>query len=438
MDQSLFALEHLQQKNSDQEASLIGKMDQLSIEHRTQMDKIMDSVLEDCKIKMSDTEFELSSEAYPGNQTATAELVLSLVEKLTQNANDFSAYFTRHLTGNDKTGQHQADAIKFANLLAQALSTFMYNSKGLTRLGDDETKEKIMNSAKSITQQAKSYFHQLQSSQLNSIPFPQRPQKVQDSNASFLSTLQPIIKSAETLLSQQQEKPAEDLDDFMDKEMKAVSAIIEQAMQLLATLFSTQQTAVHKSILAAVQAITNAIATLIICATHTQAEIVANGKGTGSKHAFYKKNSRWMDGLISAAKAVGTATTFLVTEADAVVTDKEKGVEKLLVAGREVQATTAQLVAASRVKQVPNSKTQQQLENAAKAVTDGMKVLIEACAIDQQRESKQIGATSKHDFKRREMEQQVLIMSLERKLDDERKALGEMRRHAYHIESDYA
>ncbi len=98
MDQSLMALQNMSVKGSDAEAELLSKIDNLYLEHRGQMDKIMgmcffvlyiyslndrlDSVLEDCKGKVSDSLFELDSTAHPGNQTATPSLLLSYLEKV--------------------------------------------------------------------------------------------------------------------------------------------------------------------------------------------------------------------------------------------------------------------------------------------------------------------------------------------------------------------
>merc|ERR1712241_555942 len=64
---------------------------------------------------------------------------------------------------------------------------------------------------------------------------------------------------------------------------------------------------------------------------------------------FYKKNSRWTEGLISAAKAVGLGAKLLVDAADRVVMGSGK-FEEIMVASQEVAASTAQLVIASRVK----------------------------------------------------------------------------------------
>lgn len=92
---------------------------------------------------------------------------------------------------------------------------------------------------------------------------------------------------------------------------------------------------------------------------------------------FYKRHSRWVDGLVSAAKAVGAGATVLVENADAVVLGEGK-FEELMVAGHEIAASTAQLVSASRVKAPSNSKHQKPLEKCSKEVSEATKELINA------------------------------------------------------------
>jgi hypothetical protein len=204
-------------------------------------------------------------------------------------------------------------------------------------------------------------------------------------------------------------------------------------------------TQVHDSILGSAKAITDAIARLIICATHSQQEILASGRGSGTNSAFYKKNNRWIEGLISAAKAVATATKMLVDCADGVVHGTHQ-MEQLVVAAHEVAASTAQLVAASRVKAIRGSKTQDKLEVAAKAVSDATRMLVKAAELMRQRGSMATGTDggdvdyatlTAHEFKKKEMEQQVQILTFEKKLIDARKKLSDMRRQAYHKEADY-
>jgi huntingtin-interacting protein 1-related protein len=70
--------------------------------------------------------------------------------------------------------------------------------------------------------------------------------------------------------------------------------------------------------------------------------------------AFYKKNNKWTDGLISAAQAVANGTVDLVTVADGLVAGT-KSMEQLVVSAQEVSVATTQLVAASRVKATPGT-----------------------------------------------------------------------------------
>jgi uncharacterized protein YcaQ len=51
---------------------------------------------------------------------------------------------------------------------------------------------------------------------------------------------------------------------------------------------------------------------------------VAQGKGSSSRTAFYKRNNRWTEGLISAAKAVATSTNMLIETADGVLSGRNK------------------------------------------------------------------------------------------------------------------
>ena len=217
----------------------------------------------------------------------------------------------------------------------------------------------------------------------------------------------------------------------------------------------------YSSILDAAIAVTNAIAQLIKAATVSQHEvnlqsvvtwlawatnyiwqwiqIVAQGRGTSSRTAFYKRNNRWTEGLISAAKAVATSTNMLIETADGVISGTRK-LEQLIVCANDVSASTAQLVAASRVKASFASQTQEKLEAASKAVTSACRNLVkqvqqiikEKAGEDggdlTEEDYKKMGS---HEFKVREMEQQVEILQLENALEAARLRLGEMRKVSY-------
>ena len=156
-----------------------------------------------------------------------------------------------------------------------------------------------------------------------------------------------------------------------------------------------------------------------------------------SRTAFYKKNNRWTEGLISAAKAVAASTNTLIETADGVISGRNSA-EQLIVASNDVAASTAQLVAASRVKASFMSKTQERLEEASKSVTGACRALVrQVQRIIQERDGEEgeggvdYGRMGSHEFKTREMEQQVEILKLENELGRARTRLGEMRKVSY-------
>lgn len=228
--------------------------------------------------------------------------------------------------------------------------------------------------------------------------------------------------------------------DLVEQEMSNAARAIEEATTKIQDLmrkpadpsFSATDLQVHQLILNSVLALTNAIANLIQCATASQQEIVAQGRGTSSKADFYKKHNRWTEGLITAAKAVAVATNMLVEAADGVIS-KTHSFEQLIVASNEVSAATAQLVAASRVKSSFMSRTQERLELAAKAVKDAANELVKQVKqLVSQKQSDQdlhidFNKLSVHEFKRKEMEQQVKILKLDAELTNARRVLAEMR-----------
>ena len=178
-------------------------------------------------------------------------------------------------------------------------------------------------------------------------------------------------------------------------------------------------------------AIMRAIGVLISASTESQEEIVARGRGTSSAQQFYKKNNRWTEGLISAARAVAFASTMLIEAADGVIMGTHS-LEQLIVASNEVSAATVQLVAASRVKSEFMSQTQERLEKAAKAVTDACRALVKQVRMLTEKqdmmEDVDYSRMATHEFKVREMEQQVEVLKLEKDLAHARRVLGAMRR----------
>src|ERR1700722_3378863 len=410
----------------------------------------LDSVLQACVQKVDDAIYELESPTQAGNLNSTPEYTLSMIEKATNNATEFATIFNLHL-GGDVGGDH-VDVIKGANEFAQSLADVLINSKGITRLAnDDDASDKIVNVAKAAGDIGLRFFLNLQSYKLDLLQPRQRKEVAMRNNGEVRGALTQLSEVVDALIPKGAKsgplaRANGDIGDIVEQEMSSAARAIELATQRLQELiarprdsdrFSAVDLQVHDSILAAALAITGAIGRLIQAATESQQEIVAQGKGSSTTQQFYKRNNRWTEGLISAAKAVAFATNLLIESADGVLSGTHS-LEQLIVASNEVAAATAQLVAASRVKANLMSKTQERLELAAKAVTEACKGLVRQVKAVSARQTAEEEVDYKNmavlEFKKREMEQQVEILKLEKELGAARHRLGSMRRAGYHTD----
>lgn len=449
VDSTLQQMADIQATQGIVEQTTDAQLSTIILDNRKKLNAIIDSILQACINKVDDSIYELESPAQVGNINSTPEYVLSMIEKAVNNATEFATVFDLYL-GQEKGGDH-VDVIKGANEYAQSLSEVLVNTKGITRLcSNDEASDQLVAVAKVAGETGMRFFLNLQSYKLDLIAPANRreiPLRVMMESRTSLNKLSGKV---EELVQKGKggslAKANGDIGDIVEQEMLGAARAIEAATQRLQELmsrprdtsrFSAVEVQVHDSILAAALAITNAIGRLIKAATASQQEIVAQGKGSSTTQQFYKRNNRWTEGLISAAKAVAFATTLLIQSADGVLNGTHS-LEQLIVASNEVAAATAQLVAASRVKASLMSKTQEQLELAAKAVTEACKALVrQVKAISAKQAEEELPDYNKmavHEFKVSEMEQQVEILKLEKELGAARRRLGAMRRAGYHTE----
>lgn len=408
-----------------------------------------DSILQACVQKLDDSIYELESPSQAGNLSSTPEYTLSMIEKAVNNATEFATIYNLYLGG--EAGGDHVDVIKSANEFAQSMSDVLINTKGITRLAsDDDASDKIVGIAKAAGDVGLRFFENLQSYRLDLLQPSQRKDVAPQNNAQIRAALTKLSEVVDSLVPKGKTgalaRANGDIGDIVEKEMSSAARAIEMATQRLQELmarprdtirFSPMDLQVHDSILSAAMAITNAIARLIKAATDSQEEIVAQGRGSSSRQQFYKRNNRWTEGLISAAKAVAFATNLLIESADGVLAGTHS-LEQLIVASNEVAGATAQLVAASRVKANLMSKTQERLEAAAKAVTGACKALVRQVKALSARQTEEEEVDYKNmavlEFKKREMEQQVEILRLEKELGASRHRLGAMRRAGYHTD----
>ncbi|KAH1502626.1 hypothetical protein KXX06_000829, partial [Aspergillus fumigatus] len=447
MEQALMELEELKlrtiQSQGDVDHALDSQIDTVLQGTVAKINDIIDSVLQTGVQRVDDALYELDSTMQAGNQNASPPYVLSQVEKASASATEFSTAFNNFIA--DGPNSPHAEIIRTVSIFSGSIADVLSNTKGLTRFAnDDKSADQLLNAARKSAQATVRFFRGLQSFRLEGLEPLQKTDVVINNNLEVQKDLQSLSKLVDAFAPKSTKiSTSGDLGDLVDKELSKAADAIEAAAARLAKLktkpregFSTYELRINDVILAAAIAVTNAIAELIKAATESQQEIVREGRGSSSRTAFYKKNNRWTEGLISAAKAVATSTNTLIETADGVISGRNSP-EQLIVASNDVAASTAQLVAASRVKATFMSKTQDRLEAASKAVGAACRALVRQVQDIIAERNRDEGETvdyaklSSHEFKVREMEQQVEILQLENSLARARQRLGEMRKISY-------
>lgn len=419
MDQTLIELSELKQNQGETDHALDGQIDALILSNLDKINDVIDSVLQAGVTRVDDALYELDSSMQAGNQSASPSYVLSQIEKASGSAMEFATAFNNFIA--DGPNSTHSELIKAINVFAGAVADVCSNTKGVARLATDEKKaDALMQSARQSAQSTVQFFRGLQSFRLEGMEPLQKTDVVINSNNDVQIKLQKLNKLVEGLAPGfgKLMNNKGDIGDLVDSELSKAADAIAAAAARLAKLknkprdgYTTYEVKVHDSILDAAAAITTAIGELIRAATVTQQEIVQAGRGSSSRTAFYKKNNRWTEGLMSAAKAVASSTNTLIETADGVLSNRNSP-EQLIVASNDVAASTAQLVAASRVKAGFMSKSQDRLEQASKAVGSACRSLVrqvqdmirERSQEEDQVDYSTLGA---HEFKVREMEQQV-------------------------------
>lgn len=390
---------------------------------RGNVNDIIDSVLQAGVARVDDALYELDSTMEAGNQNASPAYVLSQIEKASGSATEFTTAFNDHIANETAGTAEPVHVVKAVSVFSGALADVCRNTKGLLRLATDESRgDQLINGARQPAQATIKFLRGLLSVRLEGMDAIQRTDVVINGNLEVQMALQRLSKLVEGFAPGfgKLSSRAGDLGDLVDQELARAADAIAAAAERLAKLknkprdgYTTQELRVHDVIVDAAAAITAAVAQLVKAATVSQAEIVAAGRGSSSRAAFYKKNNRWTEGLVSAAKAVAASTTTLIETADGVIANRNSP-EQLIVASNDVAASTAQLVAASRVKAAFMSRSQEALEAASKAVGQACRALVRQVQelikdrgeAEEKIDYSKLGA---HEFKVREMEQQVRI-----------------------------
>uniref|UniRef100_G3UI31 Huntingtin-interacting protein 1 n=1 Tax=Loxodonta africana TaxID=9785 RepID=G3UI31_LOXAF len=263
------------------------------------------------------------------------------------------------------------------------------------------------------------------------------------SSTALRDCLSKMAAIGEELLPRGLDLKQEELGDLVDTEMAATSAAIETATARIEEMLSKSRAGdtgvkleVNERILGSCTSLMQAICIITLVSHSFAGATVCSSQGTASPKEFYAKNSRWTEGLISASKAVGWGATVMVDAADLVVQGRGK-FEELMVCSHEIAASTAQLVAASKVKADKDSPNLAQLQQASRGVNQATAGVVASTISGKS----QIEETDNMDFssmtltqiKRQEMDSQVRVLELETELQKERQKLGELRKKHYEL-----
>ncbi|CAL8342842.1 unnamed protein product [Lota lota] len=255
--------------------------------------------------------------------------------------------------------------------------------------------------------------------------------------------VQKILRLGQELRPKGSDVRQDELGDMVDKEMAATQAAIEEAVRRIDEMMnqarkdtSGVKLEVNERILFSCTDLMKAIRMLVLASTDLQKEIVEGGRGAATIKEFYARNSRWTEGLISASKAVGWGATQMVESADKVVLHTGK-YEELIVCSHEIAASTAQLVAASKVKADRNSRRLTVLQQASRTVNEMAANVVASTRTGlenlEEKDTMDFSGMSLIKLKKEEMESQVKVLELELQLENERLRLGELRKKHYGI-----
>ncbi|XP_048837435.1 huntingtin-interacting protein 1-like isoform X2 [Brienomyrus brachyistius] len=166
-----------------------------------------------------------------------------------------------------------------------------------------------------------------------------------------------------------------ELASLVEQEMAATSVTVETATTRMEEMLNETQTMgkgikmeVFERILVSCTELMLAVKALLLSSKDLHQDIVESGRGAVSVKEFYVRNSRWTEGLISASKAVGLNAAMMMDVAGQLIQGHSK-FEELMVSSHEVAASTAQLLAASKVKADKDSPSLARLQHASHRVT---------------------------------------------------------------------
>lgn len=403
------------------------------------MDSVLDAVLQAAYEQVQQAITAYESPLGLGNPNASPPYVLNVCDNTIANLETFCDAYTQHIAEGADTEPVQI--ITSASTLSSSMGDLLSHIKGLAAIvADSKETEFISNTARDVATNLCTFYSSLNSEFLADLSDEdEKLELVITNHVEILKPLQELSNAVEGMLPKSTVLSGGSLNQQVDGAMAKLADAVAAANQRLARLLDSQYTMydkkVNDAIISAAGAITSAIGLLIQASIECQKEIVASGRQGRSPEEYYKKNHRWTEGLISAARTVGSATNFLIESADGTLSGKASP-EQLIVSSREVAASIAQLVSASKSKTGYMSQSQQDLEGASKTVTTACRSLVtqvEGILVKSRPDAKQIDyeKLSPMEFKSASLEQQVEVLKLEQDLVAARNRLFEIRKLEY-------
>uniref|UniRef100_A0A7N6C131 Huntingtin-interacting protein 1-related protein n=1 Tax=Anabas testudineus TaxID=64144 RepID=A0A7N6C131_ANATE len=380
-----------------------------------------EKIIQDAVAKLDDP-LHIRCTSSPDYLVSRAEAALSSIENVKKGHADY-------LSNMGDAGALLRALTQFSHLAADTI----INGSATAHMAPTDHADRLTDNCRSCATQSIKYLSDLKSKITLQRADP----------ASIRIIIQKILNLGQELRPKGMDVRQEELGDLVDREMAATSAAIEEAVRRIDEMMNQTRKdttgvklEVNERILFSCTDLMKAIRMLVVASTDLQKEIVEGGRGAATIKEFYARNSRWTEGLISAAKAVGWGATEMVESADKVVLHTGK-YEELIVCSHEIAASTAQLVAASKVKADRNSKKLSALQQASRHVNEMAANVVASTKTGQEhleeKDTMDFSGMSLIKLRKEEMESQVKVLELESQLENERLRLGELRKKHYDL-----
>jgi hypothetical protein len=226
---------------------------------------------------------------------------------------------------------------------------------------------------------------------------------------------------------------------FADRELLQAAGSIEIALnRLVKVKQGLDEEKFEAGLLGAVHAMGAAVSALIISATSAQQEISESEplKSSDLRKAYFSDGT-WSEGLVSAAKAVASATSDLCEVANQAILGQTI-YERVVAAAKLVSSATVHLLTAATVKLDVLSPSREMLAEAARRIREGSDQLVKHASTaaasanpSEGIENLSLNQISAHGLKKLEMEAHTEVLRLEKDLGLAREELSRVRRTRY-------